>query len=65
MPPAKGHEFGKSITPCENICIGGNLMEELKKIILELLNQIDDREDEKFLNRICISLKEYVKEKTK
>lgn len=40
-------------------------MEELKKIILELLNQIDDREDEKFLNRICISLKEYVKEKPK
>lgn len=40
-------------------------MEELKKIILELLSQIDDKEDEKFLNRIVISLKEYVKEKPK
>ncbi len=40
-------------------------MEELKKIILELLSQTDDKEDKKFLYRIYISLKEYVKEKSK
>lgn len=40
-------------------------MEELKEIILELLSQLHEKEDEKFLNRICISLREYVKEKPK
>lgn len=40
-------------------------MDELKKVIVELLSQLHEKEDEKFLNRICISLMEYVKEKPK
>lgn len=41
-------------------------MNETKKIILELLSQLHEEKDEKFLNRISISLREYVKEqKTK